>query len=494
LIDYILNHRFMNRSSLSRCSLLLLLLCLSACYQLRKSHGGGQLSYSPDNVRAINPADILLPEGYTIEAVAANLTFPTAAAVDNNGRLYVIEAGYSYGEVFLTPRLLRIESDGSITTVAEGEKNGPWTGITFHEGNFYVAEGGELKGGRILRISPQGEITALVENLPSIGDHHTNGPVIKDGYIYFGQGTATNSAVVGTDNADYGWLYRYPNFNDTPCEDVVLSGHNYTSDNPLTDTPNDKATTGAYVPFGQATTEGQVIKGAVPCNGAIMRLPLNGGELEVVAWGLRNPYGLALSPQNELYITENSYDVRGNRPVWGTGDVLWKIQQGSWYGWPDFNGGIPLARLEQPDNEAPLPVLAKHPNKPPRPAAKLGVHSSSNGLDFSKSESFGYMGEAFVAQFGDMAPAVGKVWSPVGYKVVRVDVETGVVQDFAANKGGTGPASLLKNGGLERPVSVSFSPEGDAMYIVDYGILLMTNGESKPREKTGVVWKVTKKQ
>ncbi|AHM60141.1 hypothetical protein D770_09420 [Flammeovirgaceae bacterium 311] len=473
-----------------------MLLCFSSCYQLRKSNGGGQLSYTPDKNRAINTSDILLPEGYAIEAVASNLTFPTASAIDERGRLYVVEAGYSYGEVFLKPRLLRIEQDGGSTVVAEGEKNGPWTGITYHDGNFYVAEGGVLEGGRILRISPEGEITPLVQNLPSMGDHHTNGPVIKDGYVYFGQGTATNSAVVGQDNADYGWLSRYPDFHDSPCEDVVLSGQNYTSANPLTEASDDKATTGAYVPFGQPTTEGQVIKGVVPCNGAIMRVPLNGGELEVVAWGLRNPYGLALSPQDELYVTENSYDVRGNRPVWGTGDVLWKIQQGSWYGWPDFSGGIPLARLEQPGrSDAPLPILAKHPNKPPRPAAKLGVHSSSNGFDFSRSNSFGYVGDAFVAQFGDMAPKVNKVWAPVGYKVVRVNVETGDVQDFVANKGSkTGPATWLKNGGLERPVSVNFSPDGAAMYIVDFGVMLMTDGNPKPLENTGVIWRVTKKQ
>lgn len=484
----------MNRASLSPCLLLLMLLSLSSCYHLRKSHGGGQLSYKPDNTRTIIPADVLLPEGYQIEAVARNLTFPTAAALDDQGKLYIIEAGYSYGEVFLSPKLLRIEADGSTTLIAEGEKNGPWTGITYHEGNFYVAEGGVLKGGKVLRISPEGQMTTMIDSLPSMGDHHTNGPVVKDGYLYFGQGTATNSAVVGTDNADYGWLYRYPEFHDTPCDDVVLSGRNYESANPLTDAPNDKATTGAYVPFGQPTTEGQVIKGAIPCNGAIMRMPLAGGDLEVVAWGLRNPYGLALAPDGELYITENSYDVRGNRPVWGTGDVLWKIKTGSWYGFPDYGGGVPLAKLEVPGQDAPLPVLAKHPNKPPRPTALLGVHSSSNGLDFSRSTGFGYQGEAFIAQFGDMAPSVGKVWSPVGYKVVRVNVETGAVHDFAANKGKyTGPASKLKNGGLERPVSVTFSPEGDALYIVDYGILTMTGGESNPHVETGVIWKVTKK-
>src|SRR3712207_7832861 len=53
-------------------------------------------------------------------------------------------------------------------------------------------------------------------------------------------------------------------------------------------------------------------------------------------------------------------------------------------------------------------VLAHHPNQPPRPAAVLGVHSSSNGLDFSRSTAFGHVGQAFIAEFGDQAPDTGK--------------------------------------------------------------------------------------
>ncbi|NJW54944.1 hypothetical protein, partial [Salinimicrobium oceani] len=148
----------------------------------------------------------------------------------------------------------------STELIVEGTKNGPWTGITYHDGNFYVAEGGQMEGGKILRINANGAVDTLVSNLPSMGDHHTNGPAIKDNYIYFGQGTATNSAVVGPDNASFGWLYRKPEFHDIPCKDIVLKGINYTSKNPLTDAPDDKVTTGAYVPFGEATRKGQVIR------------------------------------------------------------------------------------------------------------------------------------------------------------------------------------------------------------------------------------------
>jgi glucose/arabinose dehydrogenase len=410
--------------------------------------------------------------------------------------MYILETGYAYGEVWEEPKLIMLEGNKQ-TVIARGEKNGPWTGMVFHGGNFYISEGGQANGGKILRVSPNGEMTTLVDNLPSVGDHHTNVPVIKDGFIYFGQGTATNSAVVGPDNAAFGWLKRKPDFHDIPCGDITLTGENFESSNVLTDDPNDKALTGAYVPYGEQTSKGQIIKGRVPCTGSIMRIPLGGGSPEVVAWGLRNPFGLAMSPDGKLYSTENAYDERGSRPVWGTGDVLWEITQNTWYGWPDFSEGKPIKMDEEfksPTKDPVKPLLMNYPNDPPQPVAVLGVHSSSNGLDFSRNESFGYVGEAFIAQFGDMAPNVGKVLAPVGFKVVRVNVKNGVIRDFAVNKGKrNGPATWLEQAGLERPVSVKFSPKGESLYIVDFGILRMSDKGPLPEVKTGVIWRVVKK-
>src|SRR5204863_4468640 len=104
-------------------------------------------------------------------------------------------------------------------------------GVTFHDGSFYLAEGGERSGGRILKISSSGHITSLLDGLPSMGDHHTNAVTISDGWLYFGQGTATNSAVVGEDNAQFQWLARQPDFHDIPCRDITLTGENFKTSN-----------------------------------------------------------------------------------------------------------------------------------------------------------------------------------------------------------------------------------------------------------------------
>lgn len=88
----------------------------------------------------------------------------------------------------------------------------------------------DIEGGKILRIDQDGTVNILVENLAGLGDHHKNIPVVKDGYVYFGQRTATYSAVVGKDNADFGWLLRKPNFHDTPCKDYFIKSKDFYSD------------------------------------------------------------------------------------------------------------------------------------------------------------------------------------------------------------------------------------------------------------------------
>ena len=471
---------------------------LSACFYLSEPEGGGTAEFEPP--RVIDAEDVLLPEGFSIEPVATGLTFPSGITFDDQGRPYVVEAGYSYGEVFLPARLLRLEPGGSTTVIAEDDANVPWTGLAYHDGAFFIAasgqEDGRLSGGRILRIGPEGEISVLVDGLPGRGDHHTNGPVIgPDGWLYFAQGTATNSGVVGLDNWEMGWLKRFPDYHDLPCKDVVLSGVNYTTGNPFEEGDEQAIVTGAFVPFGVPTARGQVIEGRFPCHGAVMRVRPEGGGPELVAWGFRNPFGLAFSPDGRLFVTENGYDVRGSRPVFGTGDHLWQVEPGVWYGWPDFHGGRSLSdwnRFEPIGGNPLRPLLARYPNEPPRPAAVFAVHSSSDGFDFARHPAFGGPGVAYVAQFGDLAPAVGKVLAPVGFRVVRVDIETGVIHDFVVNAGEVGgPASWAGNGGLERPIDARFDPSGESLWIVDFGVLTLTpKGEMFPRRGTGVVWRV----
>ena len=547
LATRLLAARLLAARLLAAVALATLALALTGCFVARPNAGGAQTSAKDVRAeakqtgqRSVNPADVAMPAGYQIEPVATGLTYPTGVAFDDRGRAYVVEAGYSYGEDFTVPRLLRIEPNGSAAEVARGSvdarwmSNGPWSGVAFHNGGFYVCEGGARDGGRVLRIDrDSGRVDVLLDKLPSMGDHQLNGPIVRDGYLYFGIGTATNSGVVGPDNAKYGWLKRAPTYHDIPAKDIKLAGRNFESDNPLTPDAGDKATTGAYVPFGTPTQPGQVIKGQLPCNGAVLRVKLVGAPatpaasttpaaaegsgttrpadgapaalasdaIELVAWGLRNPFGLAFAPDGRLFVTEHSYDVRGSRPVWGTGDLLWAVdpsRPGLWHGWPDYFAGERMednpGHYRAPGEPPPKSPLAEVPNDPPRPTEWFGDHSGSSGVDVATADRFGHRGDAFVAQFGDLTPGVGKVLAPVGFKVVHVNVRDGVIYDFAVNRGKqNGPASKLGHGGLERPVAVRFDPSGDALYVVDFGVLTTdAAGKEHPVRNTGVLWRVTR--
>src|SRR5436190_24299515 len=108
----------------------------SGCYSMRRSSGAGQTSFhSP---RQVDPFDVAVTAGFRIEAVATGLTFPTGVTFDSAGKVYVVESGYAYGEVWTKPRLLRIDTDNRRTEIAAGDKNGPWTGVTFRNGAFLV--------------------------------------------------------------------------------------------------------------------------------------------------------------------------------------------------------------------------------------------------------------------------------------------------------------------------------------------------------------------
>ena len=85
---------------------------LSGCqYRMLPTGGGGSKSRPADESkpggRAIVPEDVAIPPGYHVEAIASGLDFPVAVAFDDQSRLWVLEAGYAYGEVFTEARLVR---------------------------------------------------------------------------------------------------------------------------------------------------------------------------------------------------------------------------------------------------------------------------------------------------------------------------------------------------------------------------------------------------
>lgn len=430
--------------------------------------------------REIDAGHIKVPDGYRIEAVVANLSVPTTAIFDGDD-LLIAESGFKNTA---TPRVLRLKPNGTVEIVVSEGLKAPVTGLAMVRGSLYVSHMTKVS------VVENGRLRDIVTELPSLGDHHNNNIVLgPDGKIYMSQGTVTNLGVVGVDNYLFGWLKDHPTVHETPCQDVTLTGENFETDNPLTEA-DDKVTTGAYKPFGTASVAGEVIKGNVKCGGSIVRFDADGSNFELVASGLRNPFGLEFDGNKQLWATFHGADVRGSRNVFNDPDYLLRVEQGAWYGWPDYFDSEPVtaSRFNAPAKAKPTFLWKQHPPLA-KPFLTFDSHVATNGLTFSPGGAFGFDGDAFVAQFGTFAPVTtGVNVRPAGFGVARVDMKTRDIHDFASNDL-PGPAYLNQQNGFNRPTDVVFGPDR-SLYVVDWGASTLNDTGLVLVPGTGVVWRI----
>jgi glucose/arabinose dehydrogenase len=460
--------------------------------------------------------------GYTIQPVIWNLTLPSSVAFDNENNMYIAEAGFVYGGLQPIPRILKVDSqNGNISILVDRKLNGPITDIEFYNGKLYVSHRGVISV-----ADPQsGLVKDILTGLPSTGDHHNNQIAIgTDNRIYFGQGEATNSGVVGEDNFKLGWLKTAPQFHDTPAKNITLSGENFVTANPLTAESNDTTATGVFVPFGTSTYKGQVIPGNIKCNGCILSANLDGTDLRLIGWGFRSAYGISFFPDEptKLLVTVNGADERGSRPIANDTEKIYTInissssssnssQLGKFYGWPDFFGNAEPAtdpKFQSQGSDKSLQFVMQ--NHPPveKPLVELEVGSALAQVDFSSlspynnTNNFGFKDMAFIAQFGIMVPISHLPYNTknhdkeiVGQKVIMFNSQNKSYNDFI---------SLYKPDTSFRPVGIEFNKNENALYITSIGKVevrttLPNNNSIELSEplpwyypNTGIIWKVTK--
>jgi glucose/arabinose dehydrogenase len=429
-----------------------------------------------DQRRKLNPDEISVPPGFQIEVFAEGLNTPIGIEFTENGDMLIADSGYATGN----PKVIRL-SNGSINTIAEGF-NIPITGINYRNGDIYVSHRGV-----ITVVRADGTKQDIIIGLPSYGDFANNRVEFGiDGKMYFGQGTATNSGVVGLDNK---WIKSHPYFHDYPGTNVILKGINYETEDILIPAGG-PAITGAFSPFGVPNNQlYQMKNGALKASGSILRANPDGSNLEMVAWGLRNPFYLKFDGFNRLIISNWGLDNRGSRPIANGLDEIQLFNPGVWYGWPDYSGGEPisLSRFTPINGVQPQQLLESIPSAPPKPIAVLPAGSTIMGFDFNKSRDFGVIGDIFIANFGRIQYEESEefIRSGVGHRVTRVNVNTGELSTFAINKVG-----FPQEAGFGRPTDVTFGPDG-AMYISDFSIGYQEKtGVYKPN--TGVIWRISK--
>ena len=408
-----------------------------------------------------------------LQLVADGFSFPTSLAFDDQGAVYVGESGLPFAGAPAGGRVWRIDPSGDRALVADGFAP-PLNGLTFHDRSFFVAE-----AGRITRLERDGAKRAVLEGLPGPGNYHTNMAVVgPDDKLYFSQGAMTNTGIVGLDAYELGWLRRLPHAADIPAYDITLAGYNVETANPLDDSRDARTRTGAFVPFGAATKPGTRVKGRVPATAAVMRCNLDGSELELVAWGLRNAFGLGFLPDGRLLAIDQGADDRGSRPVANAPDVIYAVRSDAWYGWPDFIAGRPITAEEFRPTRGPAPefVLASHDELPPPelPLVEFERHVSAVKFDVAPD------GTLVVALFGDEAPMTAPETVRSGRALVRVAV--------ASDGGGKVRVEALQLRALSRPIDVRFDDDG-ALYVLDFGRFEMTERGVQAEAGSGALWR-----
>lgn len=523
-----------------------------------------------------NGDDIVVLSGYTVSVFKKDLNFPTAVAFKGDKKkfeVYVLESGHGLPSGNncndetsavvgteasptnpFTPDILVFDQDGNLirgplAKASSGpnslQAHGPAIDIAFENGfqggRLFASDsnqairtaGDQNNSSRIVIVDPKtGKVTPFITGLPT-GDHPSEQLAFKDDWIYWSQGSTTNSGVVGLDNGNG------TNQQDIPCQDIVLSDNVFASSTTVKTSgysPHSTQRPGASIPaFDSATGKGI-------CDGAILRAKLKGknpkNTIEPVSWGYRNPYGIRFAPDNHalqgrLFVTENGEDERGARPTNNSPDRLALAQQNpdgspDYHGWPDrfgfldstqavFNpiGGPADDCASCAEGQPVQPVLAFPPQPITAPLALEPADVAVVGLDFVP-DSFVVgevrKGAALIGREGDFgfSPPNGEPEAGHDIELVNFSKPGDPLQlqqkRFAHNSNfeQAFPDGLR---GINRPVDLKFGPD-DCAYLVDYGAVRDLGGGAALGTETtvfdagdgplvqipgtGVIWKICK--
>jgi hypothetical protein len=546
---------------------------------------GEEVQFNPGNGQ-----DIVVPPGYQVSVFASGLNFPTGLAFRRTGssfEVYVLESGHglpsrcndqtAFGAGNFdpnnpfTPDILVFDQNGTKIRGPLGKPNpsggfqpaGPAVDIGFEHGlnggrlfatdsNQSLRTSGNNNSSRIVTVDPMnGHVTPFITGLPT-GDHPSEQLAFKGGWIFWSQGSATNSGVVGRDN---GGGANQP---ESPCQDIVLSNNVFDSGGGVK--------TSGYSTFGTqrpgATVrafENALHRGA--CTGAILAARLNvpnpADTIRPFSWGYRNGYAIRFAPEEHplsggMLVGENGSDERGARPTHGAPDGLHlarlnKDGSPDYHGWPDRLGFLPSSQsvfnpvggpgddLCVPDPTNPpsmctpaslanilskdVPVrdvLAFPPQPITSPLAIEAADSSFTGIDFVPNSFVRgpvRRGAALYSLEGDFGFSAANATAPgpeVGHEVKLIN--------FNPNGDDEGPLQLkiarfafnttfeqaFVSGirGFNRPTNIKFGPDGCA-WVSDYGAV-RDFGQSDPDAKfkvagdgplvqiphTGVIWRI----
>lgn len=190
------------------------------------------------------------------------------------------------------------------------------------------------------------KVNVILDKIPSEGRCICRNLIIKDSHLLLSIGAATNSGIA--DKEDYN-DYKVP-YDKSPIN-ITLNGVNLGENK-----------TGAFVPYGNSTKQGEKIKAENLGNASIVDIDLNNKKTSLYACGIRNITGWDLDSEDNLIGIVGGMENVGDRPVQRDSDYIYKIDKGAWYGWPDFSGGDPISSPKFKDEKLIKPLIANPPN------------------------------------------------------------------------------------------------------------------------------------
>ncbi len=186
----------------------------------------------------------------------------------------------------------------------------------------------------------------------------------------------------------------------------------------------------------------------------ILQFNLDGSDMRVYAYGIRNAVGLAIDPMTgELWCSVNERDALGDNLV---PDYITHVQDGGFYGWPWWYTGA----HQDPRHAGKHPELK---DKVIVPDVLLQPHNASLEITFYDGKQFPpeYQGDIFGAEHGSWNKMVR-----AGYELIRVPLHqaghaSGEYEDFMTG-------FVLDNGDVwGRPVGVTVAPDGSLLVTDD---------------------------
>jgi len=209
-----------------------------------------------------------------------------------------------------------------------------------------------------------------------------------------------------------------------------------------------------------------------PCNvctvrgyeGTIIRLGRDGGNIEVVARGVRNSVGFDWHPKTkELFFTDNGSDGMGDDiPADELNNVT---KTGQFFGFPYYGGG--WSRTGHGGGNPPA-------NSVP-PVIEFQAHTANLGIHFYTGTMFPteYKNDAFVAQHGSWNRS-----SKVGYRIMRIRFND---KGQAIGKEVFAEGWLIGESAWGRPVDIKMMKDGSLLVADDsLGVIYrITYGDKK---------------